>query len=748
MAANRSSSPSEQSDGAAFAAERRSAGETTDIVDPIPIPSDHSGRPSDHSGRTDRAFVVVRRGGRWSDVLRLTADRPAVIGRGSGNAVTIRSHQASRRHAELRWDDGDWWLSDLGSRNGTRLAGRKITQPCRLSDGDQIEIAGFVLVFVTRVADALALPPADGGSEPAATDDQITFTGQDRADIIHRLHESRYLDRPAAEPTAVGGTPDRASMSDRAEQTDWPVLFRLALALATAESLEQAAESTLEALSVAIPGCHGGIFLAQPMVEPGRDAKSPPESVSATSPQPELIAFTAGHRSYRRPTPAVVAAVTGGDQAVLVRNAGDDAELQTADSRGELVIQSVILAPITGSSSSPPRRLGYLHLYRSLPDGELTSRELELTAAAAGVFAAAIENLSQRGRLIRSLRRSRQTVDSLRQRLDEAVRIIGESPPIGRLREVIRRVSMSDATVLVRGESGVGKELVAGAIHQSSRRRDGPLVCLNCAALSPTLLESELFGHEKGAFTGATDRKKGKFEAADGGTLMLDEIGEMDVNLQAKLLRVLEGHPFERLGGHTPLRVDVRLIAATNRDLVAEVAEGRFRSDLYYRLNVIEIVVPPLRERGDDVLRIADHFVAHFAEKTARLIEGLTPAARDRLLSHPWPGNVRELKNVIERAVVLGNTAVIDVDDLALPTSRSANDPVARTLDQADTAKDRPSGNDTELPSLAELERRHLLEVLRRTGGNKSRAAAVLGIERSTLDRKLKRQGITPTDYR
>src|SRR5690606_29920631 len=238
-------------------------------------------------------------------------------------------------------------------------------------------------------------------------------------------------------------------------------------------------------------------------------------------------------------------------------------------------------------------------------------------------------------------------VDFLRQRLDESVRIIWSSPAIRQLQELIRRVASSDATVLIRGESGVGKELVAGAIHHASPRHDGPLICLNCAALSPTLLESELFGHEKGAFTGATEQKKGKFEAADGGTLMLDEIGEMDVSLQAKLLRVLEGHRFERLGGHIPLRVDVRLIAATNRDLAAEVAAGRFRGDLFYRLNVVEIVVPPLRERGEDMLKLAEHFVGYFAEKTARGVDGLTPAARAALVAHRWPGNVRELKNVI-----------------------------------------------------------------------------------------------------
>jgi Nif-specific regulatory protein len=271
------------------------------------------------------------------------------------------------------------------------------------------------------------------------------------------------------------------------------------------------------------------------------------------------------------------------------------------------------------------------------------------------------------------------------------------------------------------------------------------MICLNCAALSPTLLESELFGHEKGAFTGATELKKGKFESADGGTLMLDEIGEMSIDLQAKLLRVLEGHPFERLGGHQPIRTNVRLIAATNRDLPAEVQAGRFRADLYYRLNVVEIIVPPLRQRRDDILPVANHFLNYFSDKTARRIDGFTQRAAELMLHHDWPGNIRELRNVIERAVVLGGDATIDADDLNITTQQkpeptpfdSTTPPSAAVASVA--IADSPRVSQT----LDDLEREHILAVLKETGGNKSRAAIMLGIERSTLDRKLKRFGIT-----
>ena len=715
-----------------------------------------------------RAFLVVRHGGRWSDVLRLAPDQPAIIGRASTNSVTIRSHQASRRHAEIRWDDGQWWLRDLGSRNGTRVGSVTLgtsggsETARRLVDGDQIEIAGFSLLFVTRISDALAAGKSPSSGKSAAGrageesgDDQMTIDGLAASEITHQLNESRYLDFTAADLAQPGSShPQR--LADSASDLDvWQSLFRLAYRVASSETIREAAEITLQTLCNSIPGAFGGVFLNQ--------KREPGETREATSDEtnPELIAFqSAANRSYSRPSPKMVQSLEASGRAILMRNLVDDNELQAADSRGELSTQSALLAPIRISKPQqhatarvPPTPAGFLHLYTVDSAANWNAEHLELAAAAAGVLGAAVDSLAQRGRLIRSLRRSRRTVDSLRQRVDDSVRIIGSSPPIVRLKEIIRRVATTDTTVLIRGESGVGKELVAGAIHQASDRRDGPLICLNCAALSPTLLESELFGHEKGAFTGATDQKKGKFEAADGGTLMLDEIGEMDINLQAKLLRVLEGHPFERLGGHQPLRVDVRLVAATNRDLAAEVAAGRFRGDLYYRLNVVDIVVPPLRDRGDDIAKLADHFVNYFAEKTARTIDGLTTAARRAIVAYHWPGNVRELKNVIERAVVLGNDALIDVGDLSLPAKRDdlsigeAESGGGEIASLPDSAAGGTSTNETVESrlnlSLEELERRHLLDVLRSTDGNKSRAATILGIERSTLDRKLKRYGLT-----
>jgi DNA-binding NtrC family response regulator len=255
---------------------------------------------------------------------------------------------------------------------------------------------------------------------------------------------------------------------------------------------------------------------------------------------------------------------------------------------------------------------------------------------------------------------------------------------------------------------------------------------LNCAALSEDLLASELFGHERGAFTGATDRKIGKFEAADGGTLMLDEIGEMSASIQAKFLRVLEGHPFERVGGSKPVSVDVRVIAATNRDLEKEVAENRFRRDLFFRLRVLEIIVPSLRKRQDDIVPLATHFLERFRTETGRKIQGFTPAAINQLMAYRWPGNIRELKNVVERAVVLCRAEYIDQQDLLLSKLSTAGD----------TTEQRPMDLAFRPVSLEDMERQHIWSTLNYTGWNKSRTAVLLGIERSTLDRKIRRYGL------
>jgi DNA-binding NtrC family response regulator len=322
----------------------------------------------------------------------------------------------------------------------------------------------------------------------------------------------------------------------------------------------------------------------------------------------------------------------------------------------------------------------------------------------------------------------RQLVDSnqfLRDVLAErAPSILGESPSIRAAIETAQRAAGTNSTVLLLGESGTGKEVFAQAIHRWSARRDKPFVVVNCVALSEHLLESELFGHEKGAFTGAHQAKKGKFEIADAGTIFLDEIGDMPESLQAKLLRVLQDHEFERVGGTRPIRTDIRVIAATNRNLDESVKGGRFRADLFYRLNVIRITLPPLRERKEDLPVIARTFIARYAAETKRAVRAITPEAMDLLARHNWPGNVRELANTIERAVVLCRRETIIAEDLALPD-----------LAQHETAADSVLSS---LPGTGGYHarvnvcRRQILEgALQQAGGNQSQAAKSLGLQRT-----------------
>jgi DNA-binding NtrC family response regulator len=316
----------------------------------------------------------------------------------------------------------------------------------------------------------------------------------------------------------------------------------------------------------------------------------------------------------------------------------------------------------------------------------------------------------------------------------EGSELIGHSPPMVRLFEMIERVAPTEATVLVTGESGTGKEMVAREIYRRSPRRNRPFVRVNCAAVSESLIESEFFGHEKGSFTGATERREGRFELADGGTLLLDEVSEIPLHLQPKLLRVLQEQEFERVGGKTTLKVDVRIVATSNRNLQAYVESGSFREDLYYRLNVFPLRLPSLRERGEDALLLAEDFLIRFARKRGVTDPQFSPEARKQILAYPWPGNVRELQNTVERAVILA--------DPGRPVSAFALGLPALDLPSAGSGREGPRPD--AILSLEEVERRHILSILRYTGGNRTRAAALLKIGLRTLRNKLgeyRRQG-------
>ena len=340
-----------------------------------------------------------------------------------------------------------------------------------------------------------------------------------------------------------------------------------------------------------------------------------------------------------------------------------------------------------------------------------------------------IEQVRERHRLLTENRELREALQG-RHRIEG---IIGESGQMLEVVSLVRRVAPSEASVLIRGESGTGKELIAKAIHFASPRAAGPLIRINCAALPETLLESELFGHEKGAFTGALVTRKGRFELADEGTLFLDEIGDLPLHLQAKLLRVLQEREFERVGSSQSIRVNVRILSATHRDLEALLKVGQFREDLYYRLNVVTILLSPLRERRQDLPLLIDHFLRVFAEKNGKRIRGFTHEARETLLRYDYPGNVRELENLVERAVVLTRDEVISKDDLPLmvqPPEKGAEEEGGSSLTAA----------------VEGMERQMIREALARSGGVQTRAAEMLGISERALRYKLKKYGLTGDD--
>ena len=300
------------------------------------------------------------------------------------------------------------------------------------------------------------------------------------------------------------------------------------------------------------------------------------------------------------------------------------------------------------------------------------------------------------------------------------------------------KIALSQASVLISGESGTGKELIARAIHYNSRRAKGPFIKVNCAALPESLLESELFGHEKGAFTGAQTLRQGLFERANEGTLLLDEIGEMPLVLQAKLLRILQEREFERIGGHQTIKVDIRVIAATNRDLQAMVKEGTFREDLFYRLNVIHLILPPLRDRREDISLLANHFLQKFSSENQRDIIDIDPMAMSLLTAWSWPGNIRELSNVIERAVVMNSGPIIFSEDL--PPQ------ICQPVCNAGEAKTAPVGERNLKEEIKRVEKRIIMEVLEQQEGNRTRTALMLGISRRALMYKLQEYGIDPAD--
>jgi transcriptional regulator with GAF, ATPase, and Fis domain len=660
------------------------------------------------------AYLVIREGASWTDVFRLTPGRTVTIGRASTNQIVIKDERASRCHAEVFHTGGQWTIRDLDSRNGTTVAGQAIRGDHQLLPGEVVRIAHTQLAFVHDLSKAFVGVDEDenvtqlehdtvsGAFVPSQTDSQVLEAFEPTL-ITHRRGQTRFLE-PNSEVEVGASKVGRAATK----------LCRLAFSLANQADITAVANLALDGLFEGTNVTAGAVLLDR--LGAGPTTVGTLEVVASRS--------NAGS-SYHRVSDFLASMVLREGEAVLARNIEGDSALGIRDSRGEIPSTSVICAPVRKAK----RVVGLVHLYCTDSEKTLDADDLEFTLAVAENVALALKNLDKQQELSENLSLSRSEVEQLRKQLGVECEIVGTSQLMLHVQQEIGRASPSRATVLIRGESGVGKELVARAVHYSSPRRKGPFVCLNCAALSETLLESELFGHERGAFTGATERKLGKFVQAHLGTLMLDEIGEMTQSLQSKFLRVLEGHAFERVGGSQQIKVDVRVIAATNRDLEKAVAEGMFRRDLYFRLRVVEILVPPLRKRPSDVIELAHHFLERFNDETGRKFRGFTPRALELLQRYRWPGNVRELKNVIERAVLLSPGDMIDVDDLSLSNLATASESGEIVIHR----------NTFEPLPLDEVERQHIMATLDATGWNKSRTSEILGIERSTLDRKIRR---------
>lgn len=661
-------------------------------------------------------FLVTRINGIWQEVHGLRIDQSMTIGRGSGNYIPLSDEKCSRRHCEVRLTPDGWLLTDLGSSNGTLVNAKRIRREVLIDEADILRIGATELLFTSDPARVTA--QASSEFEPV-----LDLPGDESADeILERRRHSEFL---AADVRA-----SRPEANERAQQAGLRSLFRLINEMLSASSVRSLANTILDGLHETCGADIGAVLLF-----------SEPADKSSSSMALQLAAYRAPQGvPYRKVSEKLTRETLASGEAVLGLNVQADPTLSDSRSLETMNARSVMCAPIR----SGDRVLGLVHLYSLGTQQSFNTQDLDFTLAIADETSLLLKSLQQKQELSESFDRIAGEAQALRQLLEAETTMIGDSEPLRRLKDTVAQIAVTDSAVLIRGESGVGKELVARAIHFDSPRREQPFVCLNCAALTESLLESELFGHEQGAFTGATERKAGKFEQADKGTLFLDEVGEMSASTQAKFLRVLEGHSFERVGGQKQITVNVRVVAATNRDLEQAVRDGDFRKDLYFRLQVLELTVPPLRDRVDDIPVLTNWFLKRIASRSGVPEKQLSRTAQLRLMQHQWPGNVRELRNVIERSAIMAAADEISDSDLKF----------ARGLETAAVSKVLPESNSTSTASssdappapLEEIEKQHIYRTLIWTGWVKRESARILGIERSTLDRKIRRYGLQPPE--
>jgi Nif-specific regulatory protein len=606
--------------------------------------------------------------GKLKDTVISMNEGPVLIGRQTGVNLRIRNAAVSRRHAVIEREGDKYVIADLDSRNGTFVNNMQVKR-CELHHGDRVQIGESQFFFLL-----------EEGEEPAQTSEI-------------RFDESQMLGGPAVRMTYS----DAIYVMAR----DLSALLKISTTINAIRGVDELQRALLELLFEVVPARRGAILL---MSEEG--------SAEEFSSNLGMDRVT-GTKTAVNVSRTVLRRVLSDGAAILI-NETKSGETLKIESLVAARARSVLCVPLMMME----KKLGAVYLYSDEPGTHFNENHLQLATAIAAIAAVAVENARQFETLENENRR-------LLNEADLEHNIVGESSLLRRVFHVISKVAPTNSTVLISGESGTGKELAARAIHRNSKRADKPFIAVNCAALAETLLETELFGHEKGAFTGALTQKKGRLELADGGTIFLDEIGDISPALQTKLLRVLQEREFERVGGTRTIKIDVRLIAATNRNLEQAIADGSFRQDLYFRLNVVELKMPPLRERIEDIPLLANYFARKYADKCNRRITGISPEAKKRLMNYEWPGNVRELENTIERAIVLGTTDRILDDDL----------PEA-VLDADVTSSGETGSNYHE--SLVRAKKKMIIDAFKQARGNYTAAAKLLSLHPNYLHRLIR----------
>ncbi len=603
--------------------------------------------------------VVVVSGPSKGTVVRFAGDQLSV-GRDSANNLSLRDRAVSRRHFTISKSDAAFHLIDLESHNGTFVNGIPVRRKL-LTHGDTLRVGRCELVFLITEDEGLVLEP-------------VQFQDEDAEDSLLTTTNVRAYS-PVTQGTDVGRM-----------ARDLNALFKIANTINSIRDLEPLQQRLLQLIGEVIPADTGAIVIL-------RHADEEPISSCVWERHPTASPQIAIRREI------VQRALW--ERSPILSKPSDSKE------SGE-----ILCVPLVGVE----RTVGVLYMAANSKEHKLEDGHVHFVSSVAGIAAVTLENVLATEALRSENRR-------LQAELDLQDVIIGESKGMHQVENFISRVAKSDSTVLVRGESGTGKELVARAIHRNSPRADKPFVAINCAAIPEALLESELFGHEKGSFTGAIATKKGRLEIAEGGTVFLDEIGELAPMLQAKLLRALQQHEFERVGGNRTLKLDARVIAATNKNLEEAIKVNQFRQDLYYRLNVVSVVVPPLRDRPDDIPLLAMYFASKYSERCKRPLKGISSAARALLTNYSWPGNVRELENAVEHAIVLGTGDEILPDDLpeALLEVQPAESSGAKYHDQ-----------------INRLKKRMIVDAVKQSKGNYTEAAKLLAVHPNYLHRLIR----------